>query len=353
MRFVNQFFQAPKDDLIYMLPGSTGSGLKYNSGAYCPITDRIYLAPWNAPQICEIDPNLDTWQMVGSSFTGAEMFSGFVYVGGGKMIGIPLSYSQAIIFDTVTKVWTPIGTSYPALLKWYGGALANNGFVYAAPFNGASQFLKIDPIGLTTTLVGSSIGTSFRLSGMAQIGSNLFLAANRNHTHPVIFDANTDTWTNLGSSQGTSLNKYWSSHAMPGGYSYLVKCNAALHGKVENVTSTLSFFGVSESSINRFYGMGLAPNGFLYTTPATFNYIEKLDPVSNNRKLIAIPLTGSEKFLGSPILAPNGAFYFPAANSTQIMKLINIGIPSPSMFTFPASLTDFHLTDWNIYQNRY
>lgn len=352
MRTVNQFFQVPKDDSIFLLPGSTGTGRKYNSGAYCPVTDRIYFAPWDAPKICEVNPNLDTWQMVGPTFSGGEQYSGFVYVGGGKMVGIPLAATRAIIFDTVAKTVTPFGDTYSTVLKWYGGALANNGFVYATPFE-ATQFLKIDPIGLTTSLVGATITGGQKLSGMAQIKANVFLTANRRYTHPLLFDGNTDTWSTLGSSQGTSINKYWSSHAVPGTHAFLVKTNASLHGTVELATDTLSFFGVSESSTNRNYGMGLAPNGFLYTTPGTFNYIERIDPNSNNRKLIASPITGSEKCLGSPILAPNGAFYFPPFQQTQIIKLLNIGTPTPSMFTFPASMTDFHLTDWNIYQNRY
>lgn len=352
MRFVNQFFICPKDDSVFLLEGELATGPKFNGGAYCPVTDRIYLAPWSGTQICEIDPNTDTWSLVGPTITGLEKFSGFVYVGGGKMVGIPLSYSQPILFDTVTKSVTPFGTSNAGLLKWYGGALGNNGFVYAAPFNGASQFLKIDPVGLTTSLVGASITGPFRLSGMSQIGENLFLAANRNYTHPVLFDANTDTWTDIGSSQPTTLNKYWSTHALKNGRSYITKCNSSLYGEINNTTLALEFFGVSESMTNRNYGMGFAPNGNFYTTPASSNYIEKFEPGSDNRKLIATPITGSEKYLGSPILAPNGCFYFAPFLSRRIMKLLNIGTATSSMFTFPG-LTDFHLSDWNIYQNRY
>jgi len=354
MNTVNNFFLPKNTESLKLLQGTISGTFRYSGGAYCPVTDRIYFAPWNALQIMEVNPNTDTWSLVGSVLSGVDKFSDFVYVGSGKMVGIPLSYSQCILFDTVTKSITPFGLSSTAVRKWYGGALSNNGFVYATPFEtGSSQFLKIDPVGLTSSLVGASLSGTVKLSGLCLAGENKLVSANRTYNYPILFDASTDTWTAIGSDEGVAINKYWSSHAHPDGKAYLVKNNVLQHRSIDISVPSKTSFGVSESSVNRNYGMGLAPNGYFYTTPGSLDFIEKFLPGSSLRNLLQIPITGSEKYLGSPILAPNGSFYYPPVSANRVLKLSNIGNPIASMFEFPASLVGFHNTNWNIYQNRY
>lgn len=357
MRPVNQYYMARPNISAPTLPdvalvGTAISGsLKFNSGTYCPLTDKVYFSPWNYTGVLELDYNSFTWVNRNTGIiSGSDKFSGAVHVGD-KIILIPLRSNQAAVFDPVTKVTTYFGAGYGTNYKWYGGALAEDGFVYCTPWQ-AARVLKIDPVNLTTELVGPSLGGA-KWSGAALISGTRIAMANREAADPVIFNTDTQTFSVIDDLGGAVVNKFWSTQKTETGRFFICKSNFSRHLRVREDNLQAELFGTASSTNQGFYGAGLAPNQRIYTTPASLNIIEILDIDGGSVATVPTPVTGSEKWLGSPVLAPDGAFYFPPFNTSRILRVANIGTPRPSMFEFPSSLVNFHATDWNIYQNRY
>lgn len=363
MRTVNNYFYprpeivVPEVPVIEVVGASISGSLKFNSGTYCPLTDKIYFAPWNYTGVLELDYTNFTWvNRPTGIISGVGKFSGAVHVGD-KIVLIPLRSTRAAIFDPVTKITTYFGDTYSTNFKWYGGAYGDDGFVYCSPWSSpagwAEQVLKIDPVNLTTELVGPILSGGLKFSGASLISENKIAFANRNYINPIVFDTVSQTVTEINDLGGATTNKFWSVQKTETGRFFICKSNFSQHLRVREDNLEAELFGTPSATNQGFYGAGLAPNQKIYTTPASLNFVEILDIDGGNVGTIATPVTGSEKWLGSPVLAPDGAFYYPPFNSVRILRISNIGVPRPEMFEFPTTLTDFHLTDWNIYQNRY
>lgn len=361
MRAVNQYFVgsnketvAPPIPDVAVVGAAIGSSVRCNSGTYDPLTDRIYFAAWRYPGIIEFNYHDFSWTTVALPPGGAtdHRLSGLVHTGE-LIIGIPLTNPYAVWFNPVTKETGHFGTFFSGSYKWYGGCLANNGFVYGTPWRGANRFLKIDPVNLTSELVGPTIGGGDRFSGSCLFTATQIMAANRNYPDPVVYNTDTDTVTFIDDLGGGVVNKFWSTQTTETNKVFVCKSNFNQHLRIEKSTLVAELFGTPSSVNQGFYGAGLAPNQRIYTTPASRNIIEVLDIDGGSALEIPTPITGSEKWLGSPILAPDGAFYFPPFQANQILRVANIGTVRSSMFEFPSSMIDFHLSDWNIYQNRY
>lgn len=359
MRYVNQYFLSRPETIVPPLPNvalvgpNLGTGIKCNSGTYCPLTDKIYFSPWNGQSILEFDYQTFTATWITPNIAGSDKFSGMVHTGE-LIIMIPLSYPYPVWFNPVTKEYGNIGTAISGVLKWYGGCLANDGFVYCTPYRGADRVLKIDPVNLTHQLVGPIIGGTNRFSGSCLYAENKIMMANRELADPASFNAADQTLSFIPDVGANSVNKQWSTQALGDGRAFMIKCSWFADQIYNPASNEFTLVGPGTvASANRNYGVGLAPNGLLYSTPATYNSIEVFNLNTNTISEIPTGVTGSEKWLGGPVLAPDGAFYYPPFATPRILRVTNIGTPRPSMFEFPSNLTDFHLTDWNIYQNRY
>lgn len=354
----NSFFRRNQEQFVLpeisVVGNPIAGSLRFNSGTYCPLTDRIYFAPWRSGGILEFNYHNFSWVFRDLPSGGASdaRFSGLVHTGS-LIIAIPLHNPTPIWFDPISKNSGNIGAAISGTFKWYGGAIANNGMVYGMPWWGSNRVLKIDPVNFTSELTGPVISGGQRFSGACLFNGTKIMTANRSNPDPMVFNTDTETCEFIDDLSSGTTNKFWSTQTLPNDEIFIVKCNWSTHLKVNKNTYQAQFIGDSMGGANKNYGAGLAPNGRIYTTPASLNFIEIIDPNSGTIGFEPTPITGGEKYLGSPILAPDGAFYFPPFQANQILRVTNIGSPRPSMFEFPTSMTDFHLTDWNIYQNRY
>ena len=74
------------------------------------------------------------------------------------------------------------------LYKYTNIALANNGKLYAAPFN-LSQVLEIDPVNQTTTLIGQDLGSEYnKYFNIALANNGKLYAAPRNASQVLEID---------------------------------------------------------------------------------------------------------------------------------------------------------------------
>jgi len=125
----------------------------------------------------------------------------------------------------------PIETGY-----WSGGVLADDGCIYAAPFN-ALQILKIDPKGGTTELVGDKIPGREKYHG------------------------------------GVLAN----------GFVYFVPHNAEQILKFNTKTKHVEFVGSEYAGDKKWHGAAMGKDGCMYCAPYKQRNILKLDPNDNNR----------------------------------------------------------------------
>jgi hypothetical protein len=75
---------------------------------------------------------------------------------------------------------------------------------------------------------------------------------------------------------------------------------------------------VIDSTLNKFSGGVLAPNGNIYCIPYNATYIAVVDKITKLMSTPIINLFGSEKFIGG-VLAPNGNIYCIPYNSDKIL----------------------------------
>ena len=116
--------------------------------------------------------------------------------------------------------------------KYLGLALANNGKLYAVPFN-ALQVLEIDPVNQTTTLIGQDLGGSAIYQSLAVANNGKLYAAPRDASQVLEIDPVNQTTTLIGQDLGSGSNKYLSLalanngklYAAPGAASQVLEIN--------------------------------------------------------------------------------------------------------------------------------
>jgi len=119
---------------------------------------NIYACPSNAIQILQIHVENQTTNLVGPNLGYTEdrfKWSGFVEGKDGFLYGIPYGFNEILRFDPINHTATLIPLPEEMHgdgrfegegdLKWYGGARAENGFIYAIP-RSADQVLSISPL---------------------------------------------------------------------------------------------------------------------------------------------------------------------------------------------------------------
>ncbi len=330
---------------------SSGSG-KWAGSCYCPDNNSIYFNCWNLNSIGKFNLGTQSISYIPLAVGGTLKYASFIYAFG-KIYGLPFQASQCFVLDPIDDSILFFGTSFGTTIrKWYGGALSDNGFIYGSPWDD-TNFLKVDPIGLTATRVGATMAgiNSNKHSGMALIAENKLAVAPRAATKIKIFDAAIDDWNEVGTAY-TGTNKWLTAQKNPNGKVYFSRMSTNKFLEFDPTSESTTLLGSNNGSSNRAYGFGLAPNGLFFTTPGNYSYQENFNISTNQVEIMTENFySGSEKWIGSPVLAPDNCLYFTPFNSSSILKVSNIGTAPSDAFIFPSSMTDFHLTNWNLYQN--
>jgi len=104
--------------------------------------DNIYGVPSRHNKWLNIDIATETTYLVGNYLSG---YGGFKYKG--AVIGedcniyaIPANVSKVIKFNTITQEISEVGNRYDGIIKWSGGVLHSNGYIYCAPCDNKKVF---------------------------------------------------------------------------------------------------------------------------------------------------------------------------------------------------------------------
>jgi len=94
----------------------------------------------------------------------------------GKLYAAPFDALQVLEIDPVAGTTTLIGQDLGGGTKYLSLALANNGKLYAAP-GAASKVLEIDPVNQTTTFIGQDLGGGTKYYDLALANNGKLYAA--------------------------------------------------------------------------------------------------------------------------------------------------------------------------------
>jgi hypothetical protein len=125
-------------DISATMPEEGWSDYKYNGGVLGP-NGKIYLVPWNADHVGELDPATRTFSAIDIS---ATISSDWKYAGGvlgpnGKIYLVPQNADHVGELDPATRTFSAIDISATISSdgKYYGGVLGPNGKIYLVPRN--------------------------------------------------------------------------------------------------------------------------------------------------------------------------------------------------------------------------
>ena len=156
------------EDRIEYIPLPTGyiNGTQKWRGCCVTKTGKIYCAPFDAKGVLIIDPSKDlatveftevdnTW----ITGTEGERYSGCVSGGDGKVYMVPFNAPDIVAIDPVTKSWTATSTRVNAQNKWIGGIMGQNGKLYLIP-HAYLQPLEFDPVSRAVKFLSAPVNTN-------------------------------------------------------------------------------------------------------------------------------------------------------------------------------------------------
>lgn len=217
------------------------------------------------------------------------------------------SSCKAYLLDTEEAVCNPLAGGEAAQLnRWAGGCLAEDGNIYAAPYNTAN-ILKFDPVTklLTKTTEPFVTNAGYYYGCVAHPNGKIYFAPAKN-LHLTEYDPATDDVRYI---QDTYLkvvsgDKYRGGVLHPNGCIYFAPGTTNKILKYNPETDTISYIASGAG----YRSAVLAPNGKIYFIPGTNTRICELDVETNTVNFIGSFGT-SEKWYGG-CLAPNGRIYF-------------------------------------------
>ena len=149
----------------------------------------------------------------------------------------------------------------------------------------------------------------------------------------------------------SSINKWYGGVLAPNGKIYGIPYSSTQILEIDPINQTTSLFG-SFSGSNKWIGGVLAPNGKIYGIPFSSTQILEIDPVNQTTSLFG-SLSSSNKWFGG-VLAPNGKIYAIPANSSQILEISKVNEPDVigSDTDIPASLSNLASSNYNKFYNK-
>ena len=126
--------------------GVFSAGSKWTGAVIAP-SGKIYGLPYSANAALEFDTITSSSREIGGLSAGTNRYGGAVYSADGRIHGIARDRDESLLLDPVNGTLSVTGsTPQSGTIKWFGGTLAPNGKIYAAPFgfSGNAGLLIID-----------------------------------------------------------------------------------------------------------------------------------------------------------------------------------------------------------------
>lgn len=230
----------------------------------------------NLPYKTFTTDNLETSMYLELSYVKEDLADSHYF---DNMVGVARE-NAGIKYDGLSQFGNLIGTA-----KWYGGALAPNGKIYAIPGE-STTVLEIDPETRTTSTFGNFTGTGKWRGGVLAPNGKIY-AIPYSSTAVLEIDPETKTTAMFGSLTGTE--KWFGGVLAPNGKIYGIPYNPTSVLEIDPETKTTATFGnIAETA--KWHGGVLAPNGKIYGIP------------HESTTILEIGFTGNLKNFGSTSL---------------------------------------------------
>lgn len=308
----------------------TGSGTlavgtsMYASGVLAT-NGKIYFIPLNAGSVLVVDTVNNTSYTFGSVTTGDSGAASSRYYGGvlaknGKIYCPPGSASKVMIIDPVTETISYIATDLGATVtKFFNGSLVPNGKIYCASTQtaGYTNLLIIDPSNDSVDTI--NIGVVGYGSPVLASNGKLYFPPN-NATNILVVDPMDNSRYTFGSVAATT-NKWFNATLAPDGMIYGIAFGVTQILKIDPIAETVTYMTGTASG---YYLSGLGANGKVYAAPRSSAPLNVYDPETDTNTTLN-PTNGTwatsiSKWHGG-VLAPNGKIYFAPADAVVILTV--------------------------------
>jgi hypothetical protein len=336
----------------------SGTVTPYLASCYCPISQKVYFSPFYKNAFLEYDPVTgeqneyffdSSIAYPGANPASAQYSYSIMATPEGKVIAIPYFSPSLILLDTTTKeitIMTGFGVT-GGIGKFYGGSVANDGFVYIHPY-ASTQFIKINVAQKSAVTFGESTSFESHLIGILGEDNCIYQVP-----YPYVS-------TNIRKMDlSTGLVTYLSvlpaaiylgmTHTLDGRFCcipYNTDSPVVIFNPVDQSIETIPFN--SPTSVGTGIGFKPGANGNIYGFAGG-----RLFEIVISTKIINILNTerwepGNVATQGCAT-TPQGIVYL-SWNSTynnKIVTIANTGLTYPEMFQFPTNIADIGSSPWN------
>jgi len=266
---------------------SAGGLSTYWGSVLAPNGTDIYFVPKTPTAVGKIDTLTDTVSTFGTT-PGGNAFYGGVLADNGFIYLIPNNstavYKINTVDDSITNFGSLVGSN-----KWFGGVITQDGIIYGVPAS-SSQILKIDTSTDTVSLIGSGLNGY----NSACIGGNgkIYFVPTNNNNGVLKINTNNDTVSLIAGIGGVG-KEYVSSHIGADGFIYCIPYYQLSGGTdliaIDPDTDTDTIVASSSNFVGKEYmGSSLAKNGIIYCTPRQGNTILKIGAEQQISKQLGI-----------------------------------------------------------------
>lgn len=187
----------------------------------------IYACPFNSSNILKIDPKTDTTVLIpkiGATYRSSCVYKNYIYF-------FPETSARVMRLNTNDDTLELVGTNIQTI--YYGACLANNGFIYLAPFN-ANSVLRYDPNTFEQKYFGTVSGGGGRYVGIVNgADGNLYCAVQGIANTTLIVNTKNDTIIFNGFS-GTTNGRFYGGNLGSSGKIYFIPFESSTVGIMNN-----------------------------------------------------------------------------------------------------------------------
>lgn len=296
-----------------------GGDDRWGHGVVSP-QGNIYFMPSNRTSILKLATATDTTSQItgvhsssGQYIAGALSPNGFIY-------GIPQNATQVLKINPANDTFSLFGSVGTAgTPKYRSCACTPGGIIYALPWDGGPQVLKINTNtdAISTISLPGSVPNVFQRwwYGCSVSPQNNIYAPPLFSNRILKLATATDTITQIGPDIGNFTGGYAGSVTAPNGFIYCIPNNRASILKIDPATDTVTSFG-SFTGSNKWQGGSLGPDGLIYCSPNERGTILVINPANDSTSEFSA--TGGAF---SITLSVQGNLYSSPFNRTTIRKV--------------------------------
>jgi len=306
----------------------------------------IYFSAHSSSSVLKLNRNSRTTSLIGFLGNSAQKHAKFNRSPQGNLYAPPfnaVSNANILKVDPLTDTVTAFDNTSSGIRRYYGFVLANNGMMYGIPYQ-ATTILKLDPSTDTVSTVGSFTNPS--LGGGALAPNGMIYCVPRFGTYILKIDPSTDTLSTIGSFP--SSEKWEGAVCGMNGRIYGFPSNSSSYIEINPDDDTYREIPSIESDC---FSGSLAPNGKFYSpTENSSNVIEFDSRLLTTRQ---IQMTGPNQVNNwwGLVMGQNGWLYGAPYASNRILEVSRVGQVTSEMYTMPSDISTLSTSLYNKFYN--